>query len=100
MIRFWDIRTGSSIKTLTQHKKGIRAMVIHPEERTFASAGADKFRIWCYPEGEHMRSFIGDKEGRVQNCLALNEDNVLVSGGDDGVLNFFDWKSGKLFQSL
>ena len=32
--------------------------------------------------------------------MALNHDNVLVSGSDDGTLNFFDWKSGHCFQKL
>ena len=34
------------------------------------------------------------------NSLAINEDNVLVSGGDDGSLQFHDWKSGQCFQKL
>ena len=31
------------------------------------------------------------------NSLALNQDNVLVSGGDDGSMHFWDYKSGKNF---
>ena len=36
----------------------------------------------------------------VVNSLALNEDNVLVSGADNGSLHFYDWKSGHCFQRL
>jgi len=39
------------MQTLTQHKKGVRAMVLHPTEYTFASGGSDKIRIWKCPEG-------------------------------------------------
>jgi pleiotropic regulator 1 len=52
MIKFWDIRTGNTLKTLTQHKKGIRSLVNHHDENSFASAGSDKIRIWKCPEGE------------------------------------------------
>lgn len=94
----WDIRTGKCENTLTNHKKGIRAMVNHSIESTFASAGADKIRVWKQPEGHHMRAF--EESNVVLNALALNDDNVLVSGADDGMLKFYDWSSGKCFQSL
>ena len=36
----------------------------------------------------------------IINCLALNQDNVLVSGSDNGTLSFFDWQSGHMFQQM
>ena len=98
MIRFWDIRTGSSTKALTQHKKGVRSLVNHHEEHTFASAGSDKIRIWKQPEGDQLRTI--DDHNTVINALALNEDNVLASGGDNGSIHFYDWKSGQCFQKI
>ena len=95
MIKLWDIRKGGCIQTLTNHKKGIRALVNHHSEYTFASAGADKIRIWKCPEGEQMRT-IPDHPA-VINSLAVNSDNVLVSGADNGTLHFFDWESGYNF---
>lgn len=32
------------------------------------------------------------------NAMALNEDGVLVSGGDNGSLQFWDYESGYCFQ--
>eukprot|EP01015_Nassula_variabilis_P031124 TRINITY_DN6972_c0_g1_i4.p2 TRINITY_DN6972_c0_g1~~TRINITY_DN6972_c0_g1_i4.p2 ORF type:complete len:107 (-),score=16.39 TRINITY_DN6972_c0_g1_i4:98-418(-) len=34
------------------------------------------------------------------NTVAVNTDNVLVSGGDNGILKFWDWKSGYNFQTI
>ena len=34
------------------------------------------------------------------NAIALNDDNVLVSGGNAGDLCFWDWSSGKLFDRI
>jgi pleiotropic regulator 1 len=93
MIRLWDIRTGKTIKALTHHSKGIRALVNHHKEFTFASAGSDRIRIWKLPEGDQLRT-INNNESVVINKMALNQDNVLVSGGDNGELKFYDWKSG------
>ena len=36
----------------------------------------------------------------ILNALALNDDNVLVSGADDGTLSFYDWSSSKCFQTF
>jgi len=82
MVRMWDIRTGTTTHTLTQHKKGVRALAMHQKEYTFASAGADKIRIWKCPEGDQLRT-IADTSS-VINSLAVNNDNVLVSGSDNG----------------
>lgn len=95
-VKLWDIRKGECVETLTHHKKGIRAMVAHPTENAFATAASDKIRFWKTPEGKHLRS-IGDQAETVLNALALNEDNVLVSGADDGTLGFYDWSTGNCF---
>jgi len=80
---------------LTNHSKGIRGLVIHPDEYTFASAGADKVRVWKLPEGEHMRAM--PEHNAIVNTLALNSDDVLVSAADNGSMYMFDWKSGYNF---
>ena len=61
---------GKSVKTLTNHKKAIRAMSIHPEEYTFASGAADNIKVWKCPEGEFMRNISTKKE--IINCMGVN----------------------------
>jgi WD40 repeat protein len=34
----------------------------------------------------------------IVNCMAVNEDGVLASGGDNGSLWMWDWRSGNVFQ--
>jgi WD40 repeat protein len=34
----------------------------------------------------------------VINSVTINEDGVMVSGGDDGTLNFWDYETGYCFQ--
>jgi pleiotropic regulator 1 len=47
----WDIGQGKCVKTLTNHKKAIRAMVENPFEYTFASASQDNIKVWKCSDG-------------------------------------------------
>ena len=104
-IKLWDIRNGNIINTLTHHKKCIRDLLIPNKEYSFISAAADDIKVWSCPEGKYIRSFTDKEleEGHGQgivNCLALNNDGVLVSGGEEGKLYFWDYESGEIFQKI
>lgn len=45
----------------------------------FASASSDNIKQWKLPKGEFMQNFSG--HNGILNCLAVNNDNVTVSGG-------------------
>ena len=83
---------------LTHHKKGVRALALHPKEFTFASGSAGSIKQWKCPEGAFLQNFEG--HNAIINSLAVNEDDVLFSGGDNGSISFWDWKTGYRFQQL
>lgn len=95
-VRLWDVAAGKSKATLTNHKKSVRALQIHPSLYMFASASPDNIKQWKCPDGSFLQNLSG--HNAIVNCLALNSDNVLVSGGDNGTLHFWDWKTGYNFQ--
>jgi len=95
-VRCWDLLTGKTLSTLTNHKKAIRGLCINPTEYTFASGAADNLKIWKCPDGVFLRN-CGQVPGSMINSICVNNDNVLVSGHDDGHLKFWDWKSGYQF---
>ncbi|CRG85057.1 hypothetical protein PISL3812_02202 [Talaromyces islandicus] len=97
-VRLWDLAAGKSMGVLTHHKKGVRGLAVHPKEFTFASASTGSIKQWKCPEGAFMQNFEG--QNSVINSIAVNEDNVLFSGGDNGSMSFWDWKTGHRFQSL
>lgn len=70
MIRVWDLAAGKTLKTLTNHKKGIRGLVFHPREYTFASGAADHIKVWKCPEADFMRNIDG--HDAIINTLAIN----------------------------
>jgi len=98
-VRLWDLANQKTSAVLTHHKKGVRALVSHPTEFTFASASTGSIKQFKCPEGALMQNFEAGQNSII-NTLAANEDNVMFSGGDDGSVGFWDWKTGHKFQSL
>lgn len=96
-VRLWDLAAGKTMGVLTHHKKGVRALALHPSEFTFATGSTGSIKQWKCPEGAFMGNFDG--HNAIINTLAVNED-VMFSGGDNGSISFWDWKSGHRFQSL
>eukprot|EP00897_Mesotaenium_endlicherianum_P007421 jgi/Mesen1/6707/ME000344S05989 len=96
-IKLWDLAAGRSMSTLTFHKKSVRALAMHPFEHSFASASADNIKKYKLPRGEFLHNMLSQQR-TIVNTMAVNEDNVLVTGGDNGSLWFWDWKSGHNFQ--
>ena len=93
-----DLAAGKSLNILTHHKKGVRALAVHPTEFTFASGSTNSIKQWKCPEGAFMHNFDG--HNAIINTLAVNSDNVLFSGGDDGSMSFWNWQTGHRFQSF
>lgn len=106
-VRLWDLAAGKCLNTLTHHKKSVRSLALHPREFSFASGSADAIKAWKLPEGALLNTFSssetaagGSSGPSVVNTLSANVDNVLFSGGDDGAMGFYDWKSGHRYQQL
>ncbi|XP_062184560.1 protein pleiotropic regulatory locus 1-like isoform X1 [Phragmites australis] len=96
-IKFWDLVAGRTMCTLTHHKKSVRAMALHPKEKTFASASADNIKKFSLPKGEFLHNMLSQQK-TIINSMAVNEDGVMATGGDNGSMWFWDWKSGHNFQ--
>eukprot|EP00899_Mesostigma_viride_P003770 jgi/Mesvir1/13394/Mv25620-RA.2 len=96
-IKLWDLAAGKCLSTLTYHKKSVRAMAMHPHEMTFASASADNIKKFKLPRGEFLHNMLTHQK-TIVNAMAVNEDDVLVTGGDNGSMWFWDWKSGHNYQ--
>uniref|UniRef100_A0A060TCD3 Pre-mRNA-splicing factor PRP46 n=1 Tax=Blastobotrys adeninivorans TaxID=409370 RepID=A0A060TCD3_BLAAD len=98
-VRLWDLAAGKTRAVLTHHKKSVRALAVHPEEFTFASASPDNIKQWKCPEGAFIHNF-GPSQNSIVNTLSVNADGVMFAGGDNGTMGFYDWKSGHKFQQM
>jgi pleiotropic regulator 1 len=97
-VRLWDLAAGRAQAVLTNHKKGIRSLLVHPKEYSFASGAADNIKHFKCPDGLFVKNFSG--QNTIINTISVNPDNVMVSGGDNGSIYFWDWVSGYNFQQL
>ncbi|XP_073954946.1 pleiotropic regulator 1-like [Choristoneura fumiferana] len=97
-LRLWDLAAGRALCTLTNHKKSVRAIALHPALNTFASASPDNIKQWKCPDGKFIQNLSG--HNAIVNCMAVNPEGVLVSGGDNGTLYCWDWRTGYNFQRL
>lgn len=95
-IKLWDLAAGKAITTLTQHKKAVRCIQMNPRELTFVSGAADNIKKWQCRDGKFLKNFSGHNS--VINTLSINDDGVMVSGGDNGSLRFWDYETGYCFQ--
>jgi pleiotropic regulator 1 len=99
-IKLWDLIAGKTVTTLTHHSKSVRALVSAASlkmENTFCSGAPDSIRKWQAKDGRFLQKMTG--HNAIVNAMALNDDGVLVSGGDDGSMRFWDYKTGYNFQS-
>ena len=46
----------------------------------FASGSTDNIKLWKFPNGDFMQNLSG--HNTMINSLVINEDGVLVSGGN------------------
>lgn len=97
-IRMYDLAAGKTMGVLTHHKKGVRALAIHPTEYSFASASPGSIKQWLCPKGDLLGSMGGHDS--VINTLSVNNDGVMISGGDNGSMALWDWKTGHRFQYM
>lgn len=95
-VRCWDLVAGKARVVLTHHKKAVRCLVNHPREFAMVSGSADHLKKWALPEGTFVHNYSGHNS--IVNALAVNDDDVLVSAGDDGSLKFWDYGTGYSFQ--
>ena len=97
-VRTWDLAAGKVRSVLTHHKKSVRALAGHAREFAFVSASVDAVKRWALPDCTFVHGYGSGSPGSILNTLALNDDGVLVGGGDDGTLQMWDYATGHAFQ--
>jgi pleiotropic regulator 1 len=76
-IRCWDIIARKTMCTLTNHKKSVRALAIHPKWNSMATASPDDIKELILPKAEFVQNI--SVHNLILNALAVNSDYVLVS---------------------
>ena len=112
-IRLWNVNTGKTIQILNEHKGEVNCLFLLRDGDRFASGGNDhSIRIWRLFSGFSLRNQRKTVEKTEfvmileNNCavLSLNQsfldENMMFSGGIDGILRIWDLKQKKWRKDL
>lgn len=61
-------------------QKSVRSLVLHPQLAMFASGSTGNIKQWKSADGIFFQNLSGHNS--MVNALAVNEDGVMVSGGE------------------
>ncbi|HZV07471.1 MAG TPA: sigma-70 family RNA polymerase sigma factor [Gemmataceae bacterium] len=119
-IRFWDVGTGKQLRQIN-HKNGVGVLALSSDGKFLATIDVfkkvqegggdwpfdDRVRLWEVATGKETRQLIlpakesTRDESRAFQSLAFTPDGkVLLTGGTDGILRFWDPASGNELQKL
>lgn len=92
-IRVWDVSNGKYLRSMVGHSSIIRSLTSLPPKMAIASASWDNtVKVWNVRSGSLLASLDGHTN-RVKDVIFCNISRrlgVLVSGGDDCTIKFWD----------
>jgi len=99
-IRLWDMKTGSCIRSLREHKGCVKTLDYSPDGRCLASAGEDKVvRLWDTTAYKCIRMLSGHTS--AVNSLSFSRDGAyLASGSSDRTIRVWEISTGKCVRNL
>ena len=112
LIKVWDLDTGECVRNLTGHSFFLMSLAVSSgggDGELLASGTADRvIKVWHLASGECLRTLkahviayalVFDSRRR-RSVEEEEEEQHLVSAGWDGQLRVWDWRAGKIVQSL
>jgi WD40 repeat protein len=99
-IRLWDIKKGSCIRSLREHKGDVKALDYSPNGRYLASAGEDRVvRLWDTTTYKCIRMLSGHTS--TVNSLCFSRDGAYcASGSSDIMIRVWEISTGKCVRIL
>lgn len=99
-IRFIDLTTGETKRTLTGHTNVVYIANFSPDEKLLASSSRDHTaRIWDVATGKELHT-LGGFRCAVKAVGFSPDGRLLAASGNDGMLKLWDVKTGKELKSL
>jgi len=96
-VRIWDVSTARLRKTLPKQKEDITALTYSPDGRILITACMREVKFWDVRSGTLLRELSGVR-GLVETFAFRGGE--LISIGNNGVLQKWEFPSGKMLQTL
>eukprot|EP00742_Colponemidia_sp_Colp-10_P007526 GILJ01008112.1.p1 GENE.GILJ01008112.1~~GILJ01008112.1.p1 ORF type:complete len:1472 (-),score=223.61 GILJ01008112.1:233-4648(-) len=94
-IKFWDLRTVSSLKTIDAHRSSMTALAVHDYAPILASGSQNQFIKVFNMAGESLSmiryhdGFLGQRIGPI-SCLAFHRHRLLLAAGaTDSIISIY-----------
>ncbi len=100
-IKVWDANSGTSLMTLTGHKRRIKAFAFTPDgKRLVSSCGFSTLRVWDMSTGRQIRLLEGGHQGSIGDVDISPDGTRLVSASQDGTAKVWDMATGAELMTL
>jgi hypothetical protein len=101
-VKLWTLPDGQLIGTQEGHDKHLRAVALGREGKVLASGGGKKqIRLWTLEKNEEdALEFRGGAQELVCSLASTPDDRILISGGNLGSVNLWDWDEGTPLAAL
>lgn len=97
MIKVWDRKTGSCVRTLMGHRGPVNAVQLRGNKLVSAS-GDGMAKLWDLETGESKKDFPSEDRGLA--AVEFSDDaKYVLAGGNDHVVYKFDANTGTLVHS-
>lgn len=96
----WDVKTGTSLRTLLGHDGAVDSVCISPDARVVASASRDKsVKVWDVRTGDLLRTLAG--HGECVNAVVISPgSDVIASGSNDKLIRLWNARTGQMSETL
>jgi WD40 repeat protein len=82
MIRVWDIKSRSMLRTIKGHKGSVTSIAVMPNGTQIVSASSDRtIKIWDLDSGKLHRSFDGHKGGVSSVVITPSGTEIISASG-------------------
>ena len=100
VIKVWDARTGTELRTLTGHNNFVGRLAFSRDGSLLASGGSDStIKLWDLGSGRELRTLKGHT-GSIAGLDFSADGRFVVSGSEDGSARLWNTQSGELLATL
>jgi WD40 repeat protein len=93
-LRLWDLATGTTLRILDGHSRGVTHMVALDRDRALSASRNNTLHLWDLATGAPLRVLEGHSDS-VTHVVALDRDRAL-SASRDNTLRLWDLTSGRV----
>jgi WD40 repeat protein len=96
----WDVRTGQSLKTLSNHTNWVSSVAFSPDGCLLASGSMDHtLRLWDVHTGQSLKTLSGHTNW-LWSVAFSPDGHLLASGSADATIKLWDVQTGECLKTL